>query len=332
MAQNQPIAFDGKPWDAAGARPGYPPPMIDRTMTAAQWGHLTLLAAIWGGAFFFIDVAVAEVAPLTFVWLRLMIAAAALWLYLWVRGQLPLLPAGGFGAMVVLAFLNNALPFSLFAWGMTHIDGGLGSILNATSPIWAVLAAHVFTRDEPMTAGKLAGVGLGLAGVIVMIGPDLLGTVGDQALAQLACLVGALSYSLAGVWARRFRVMAIPPASVAAWQLVLAAAMMAPLALALDRPWLAEMPSASAWAAIVALAVVCSAFAYILYFRLIERAGATNALLVTLLVPPVAIMLSATFLGERLAPQHFGGLALIAVGLAAIDGRLVRRVRSAAFA
>lgn len=321
-------AFENKRREVLPGPAGYVPPMINRTMGSREWGGLLLLAVIWGGAFFFIDVAVAEIAPLTFVWVRPSLAAAALWLYLWVRGHLPALPPGALGAMAVLALLNNALPFTLFAWGQTRIDGGLSSILNATSPIWTVLVAHVATRDERMTPGTLLGVLLGFAGVAIMIGPDLLS--GGHVLAQLACLAGALCYALAGVWARRFRVMGIAPASVAAWQLALAAAMMLPVALVADRPWLAPMPSASAWAAVLALAVLCSAFAYIVYFRIIERAGATNALLVTLLTPPVAILLSALVLGEQLAPQHFGGLAFIALGLATLDGRLLRMVRSAA--
>lgn len=303
--------------------------MINRTMGASEWNSLLLLGLVWGGAFFFIDLAVAEVAPLTFVWVRLSIAAAVLWLYLWARGQLPALPRAAIGAMLILALLNNAVPFTLFAWSQTHIDGGLSSILNATSPIWTVLVAHVATADERMTPAKIAGVLLGFAGVVAMIGPDLLTSLGGQALAQLAALVGAFCYALAGVWARRFRVMRIAPASVAAWQLALAAAVMAPVALIVDRPWTAAMPSATAWGAILALAIVCSAFAYILYFRIIDRAGATNALLVTLLTPPVAILLAAVFLGEQLGPRHFLGLALIALGLAAIDGRLFPRLRPA---
>ena len=305
----------------------HPPPMINRTMGGSEWSSLLLLGLIWGGAFFFIDVAVAEVAPLTFVWARLSIAAAVLWLYLWARGRLPKLPRGALGAMLLLALLNNAVPFTLFAWSQTHIDGGLSSILNATSPIWTVLVAHVATHDERMTPGKIAGVLLGFAGVIAMIGPDLLTTLGNQALAQLAALAGAFCYALAGVWARRFRVMNIPPASVAAWQLAAAAGMMAPVALVADRPWNAAMPSLQAWSAILALAIVCSAFAYILYFRIIDRAGATNALLVTLLTPPVAIALAALFLDEQLGMQHFVGLGLVALGLAAIDGRLLSAAR-----
>lgn len=327
MAPRDLSTFDRNPRDARGGAVVQDPPMINRTMGASEWSSLLLLGLIWGGAFFFIDIAVAEVAPLTFVWVRLSIAAAVLWLYLWARGQVPALPRGALGAMLVLALLNNAAPFTLFAWSQTHIDGGLSSILNATSPIWTVLVAHLATSDERMTPSKLAGVLLGFAGVVAMIGPDLLTSLGAQALAQLAALAGAFLYALAGVWARRFRAMKIAPTTVAAWQLALAAAMMAPVALIADRPWTAAMPSLQAWSAILALAVVCSAFAYILYFRIIDRAGATNALLVTLLTPPVAILLGATFLSEQLGPQHFVGLGLIALGLAAIDGRLLSFAR-----
>ena len=329
MAPRDRDGFDSKRQDASAAGSGYVAPMINRTMGAGEWAGLLLLALLWGGAFFFIDVAVAEVDPLTFVWLRLSLAAAALWLYLALRGQLPALPVSVVGSMIVLALLNNAIPFTLFAWGQTHIGGGLSSILNATSPIWAVLIAHVATSDERMSSGKLAGVLLGFAGVVVMIGPAFF--TGGHALAQIACLSGALSYALAGVWARRFRAMGIGPTSIAAWQLALAAAMMLPVALFADRPWNAAMPSAGAWAAILALAIFCSAFAYVIYFRIIERAGATNALLVTLLTPPVAILLTALFLDEQLAPQHIAGLAFIAVGLATIDGRLFSGLRRSAF-
>lgn len=301
--------------------------MINRTMGSAEWTSLTLLAAIWGGAFFFIDVAVAEVAPLTFVWLRLSLAAAALWLFLWLRGGAPLIPRTAIGTLLAVALLNNALPFTLFAWAQTRVDGGLASILNATSPIWTVLVAHYFTSDEGITPARLIGVLLGFAGVVAMIGPNLSSLSSAQVLAQLACLGGALCYAMAGVWARRFRTLGVPPASVAAWQLLLSATMVLPLAMLIDRPWTAAMPSVGAWGAIIALALVCSAFAYILYFRLIEKAGATNALLVTLLTPPVAILLSWAFRGERLASWDLVGLVLIAAGLAAIDGRLLRRRR-----
>jgi drug/metabolite transporter (DMT)-like permease len=156
-----------------------------------------------------------------------------------------------------------------------------------------------------------------------MIGPSLLSSLGTSALAQLACVTASLSYALAAVWARRFKRIGVSPLSVTTGQLTAGALVMVPLSLFVDRPWTHPLPPVSAWAAITALALLCTAFGYVLYFRLIDRAGATNALLVTLLVPPVAILLGSLFLGEQLASQDFLGLALIALGLAAIDGRLV---------
>jgi drug/metabolite transporter (DMT)-like permease len=329
MATRSLHSFESKLREAAAGSHPYAEPMIDRTMHGGEWGRLLLLSVIWGGAFFFIEIAVREVATLTFVWLRLSIAAAALWAFLWLRGDLPRLPAGALGALAVLALLNNVVPFALFAWAQTHIESGLASILNATSPIWTVIVAHFLTRDEGITPARFVGVLLGLGGVALMIGPDMLTRLGDQLLAQLACVAGAFCYALAGVWARRFKAMGVTPTSVAAWQLAAAALIMLPLALIVDQPWTATMPSLAAWSAIFALALICSAFAYILYFQVIERAGATNALLVTLLVPPTAILLGSLFLNEQLAPQDFAGLALIALGLAAIDGRLLSRLRPA---
>ena len=159
-----------------------------------------------------------------------------------------------------------------------------------------------------------------------MIGPSLLSSLGTSALAQLACVTASLSYALAAVWARRFRRQGISPLSVTTGQLTAGALVMLPVSMLVDRPWTHAFPPLTAWGAIIALALLCTAFGYVLYFRLIETSGATNALLVTLLVPPVAILLGALFLSETLAPQDFIGLALIALGLAAIDGRLVSRL------
>jgi len=327
MATLSKDCFDRKARDANESAQGYAPPVIRTQMNRSDWLTLITLALIWGAAFLFISVAVHEVAPLTYVWLRLTLAAAAMWLFLWWRGESAGLPRQVWGSIMVLALFNNAIPFVLFGWGQTHIASGLASILNATTPIWGVVVAHLFTHDEKLSGRKLAGVLLGFAGVTVMIGPALLGSLGNSAFAQLACVSAALCYAFAGVWARRFRVMGLSPISVTTGQLTAGALVMLPLALLIDQPWLDAMPSLKAIGAITALAVVCSAFAYILYFRLIDRAGATNALLVTLLVPPVAIFLGSLVLHEVIEPRDFLGLGLIALGLAAIDGRLFRRFR-----
>ena len=323
MKPIDPKAFERNRAEAAEVPAGDTPPMIRTTMNRSDWMILAVLAVIWGGAFFFIGVAVKHVSPLTYVWLRLTVAASAMWIYVKVRGEQVGLPRQVWAAIVLLALLNNALPFTLFGWGQTHIASGLASILNATTPIWGVVVAHFLTSDERMSPRKIAGVLLGFGGVATMIGPALLSNIGTDGLAQLACVAASLSYALAAVWARRFRRLGVSPVSVTTGQLTAGAIIMLPMSMIVDQPWTKAVPPLTALGAITALGLLCTAFGYVLYFRMIDRAGATNALLVTLLVPPVAILLGALFLGEALAPQDFIGLGLIALGLAAIDGRLL---------
>ena len=327
MKPIHPDAFDRNQTEAEAIAGGHNAPMIRVQMNRSDWLILLALALIWGSAFFFISVAVHAIPPLTYVWLRLTIAASGLWLFLWWKQERITLPRSVWGSIFLLALLNNALPFALFGWGQTHIASGLASILNATTPIWGVVVAHFLTNDERMTPAKIGGVLLGFGGVAMMIGPALLSNIGTDGLAQLACVAASLSYALAAVWARRFKRMGLPPMTVTTGQLTAGALMMLPVALLAGPPSNETFPGIAPLAAISALALLCTAFAYVLYFRLIDRAGATNALLVTLLVPPTAILLGAMFLGEALAPQDFLGLALIATGLAAIDGRLLSALR-----
>jgi drug/metabolite transporter (DMT)-like permease len=301
--------------------------MIDTRMNRADWAILLVLSVLWGGSFFFIEIAIDTVAPFTLVLIRVALAAAMLWALLLARRERLPLPPGALAAFLVLALLNNVIPFVMFAWAQIEISGGLASILNATTPIWGVIVAHLLTADEKATPGKVAGVLLGFAGVALMIGTDFLGEIGRGVLAQIACLAATLCYALAGVWARRFRGMGVPPMAVATGQLSAAAIVMVPLVLVFEPPWLAPAPSLQAWWALIALAFFCTSLAYILYFRLLASAGATNSLLVTFLIPITAILLGALLLGERLEARHFAGMALIGAGLAAIDGRLFRRRR-----
>jgi drug/metabolite transporter (DMT)-like permease len=293
-------------------------------MNLSEWAILIALSILWGGSFFFIDVAVQTVPPFTLVFLRVALASLTLFAFLRLRGPLPRFGASTLSAFAVMGLLNNVVPFSLFAWGQTQIGGGLASILNATTPIWGVIVAHLATSDERMTPSKLVGVIAGFAGVAVMIGPDLLRSVGGNVLAQLACVAAALCYALAGVYGRRFRRLGIDPAQVSTGQLAAAALLLLPVTALVDRPWQLAAPPLEAWAAILGLALLSTTFAYVLYFRLIATAGATNALLVTFLIPVTAILLGVTLLGERLEPRALAGMALIAAGLACIDGRLLR--------
>jgi len=294
-------------------------------MRRADWAILLALSVLWGGSFFFIGIAIHSVAPLTLVLIRVALAACFLWILRLIRREPLGLAAKLVPALTLLAVLNNALPFILFAWAQRTIPSGLASILNATTPIWGVIVAHIFTHDERMSPNKIAGVLLGFAGVAVMIGADLLGQIGTNVLAQLACLGSTLSYALAGVYARRFRGLGVTPVGVATGSLTAAACVLLPLVLLFEPPWTAPALNAQAWAALIALAFFCTAVAYILYFRLLASAGATNSLLVTFLIPVTAILLGTFLLGEQLGARHFAGMALIGCGLAAIDGRLFRR-------
>lgn len=294
-------------------------------MSAGDWAILLVLSVLWGGAFFFISVALRGFQPLTLITLRVGLGAALLWLVLRVRGEGMPRGLAAWRALLWLALLNNVIPFALFFWAMLHISGGLASIVNATTPIWGVIVAHFFTADEKATPNKVAGVVLGFLGVVVMIGADAWGGASGQVLPQLACIAGTLCYALAGVYARRFGALGVTPLAISAGSLAMAAVAMLPFALWLEAPWRAAMPDMASLTALGGLVILSTALAYVLFFRLIEGAGATNAMLVTFLIPVTAILLGSLVLGERLGPQDLWGTALIALGLVAVDGRLPAR-------
>ena len=300
---------------------------INAAMGATEWMQLIVLSILWGGSFFFVEIAVASLPPLTIVVLRVGLAALALHIIAHLAG---LGIARGWriwGAFLGMGILNNVVPFSLIVWGQQYISGGLASILNATTPFFVVLVAHFLTHDEKMRGGKLVGVIVGFSGVALMLGIDTMTGVDASFFALLAVLGAAASYAFAGVFGRYFRRLGVPPLTAATGQVTMSTVLLLPLALIFERPWELPLPNVEVWAAILALAFLSTALAYILYFRLLESAGATNVLLVTFLVPVSAITLGAIFLDERLQPQHLGGMALIAFGLAMIDGRLFQMIR-----
>lgn len=303
------------------------PTAVDRAMSPAEWATLLALSALWGGSFFFAGVALRELPPLTLVALRVTLAALILHLVLAARGAALPSDGGAWRAFLGMGFLNNAVPFGLIAWGQTHIASGLAAILNATTPLAAVLVAHFLTTDEKMTRNRLAGALVGLLGAVVVIGPAALRGLGADFRPQLAVLAAALSYAFAGVFGRRFRRMGVPPLATAAGQVTASTLMLLPLALLVDRPWTLPTPGPAAWAAVLGLAALSTALAYLLYFRLLATAGATNLLLVTFLIPVSAVLLGWLALGERPAPRHLFGMALIGAGLAVIDGHSVGLAR-----
>ena len=293
-------------------------------MGVRDWTLLTFLSVLWGGSFFFVETVVDDFRPLTVVVLRVGLAAPALWLMILVTGRrLPGDPAVWL-AFLVMGTINNVIPFSLLVWSQTGIASGVASILNATTPMFTMMVAGAMLADERITRLKVAGIAAGIAGVAVMIGPEALAGPGNDVLAQCAVLGAATSYAFAAVFGRRFKRLRVDPVVVAAGQVTAATLVLAPVALIVEQPFAATMPGADAWAAIAGLALLSTSLAYIIYFRLLETAGATNLMLVTLLVPVFAILLGVAFLGETLGLDHIGGMVLIGAGLLVIDGRAVR--------
>jgi drug/metabolite transporter (DMT)-like permease len=303
-------------------------PPINQPMGAIEWLLLIALSVLWGGTFLFAEIALEEVRPFTLVLGRVGIAALILVVVVYATGHRMPRSWTAWLPFLIMGALNNLIPFSLIFWGQIEITGSLASILNATTPLFTVLLAHFLTRDERMTPGRLAGLALGIAGVVAMVGPAALHGLGLHLLAQIAVLGAALSYAFAGIYGRRFRGQ--PPLVTAAGQVSATTLMMLPLALALDQPWAGTLPGVSTWVAILGLALLSTALAYILYFRILATAGATNLLLVTFLIPVSAILLGVAMLGERLYLEQVVGMLLIGLGLAAIDGRPANWLRGIA--
>ncbi|MEX0405096.1 DMT family transporter [Aquibium sp. LZ166] len=296
-----------------------------RPMSAVVWAQLLLLGAIWGGSFFFARIAVEEIAPFTLVLLRVAIAAAALHVYLLARGISFAPTFLAWRGLLLLGAVNNVVPFSLMFLGQTEIGAGLASVLNATTPFWTIIVASFLVADEKITSGKLAGIALGIAGTAVMIGPGLLAGLGGPVWAKLALIGTALSYAFAFVVAKR--ITGLSPTLIATGQLTASSVIMVPIVVVLDDTSQMLTASAQTWSAVLGLALLSTAFAYILYFRILASAGATNASLVTLIVPVSALLLGILFLGERLEAFEAVGIGLIGCGLLVIDGRAVTALR-----
>jgi drug/metabolite transporter (DMT)-like permease len=292
-------------------------------MSASQWLLLGFLSVLWGGSFFFVAVALGELPPLTLVAARVAIAAAILAALIAALG--PRWPgrASEWSAFAVMALFNNVIPFTLIAHGQQQITSGLASVLNATTPLSSVLLAHVLTADEKLTPNRLAGVLLGIAGVTVLVGPEAIAGRSASVLGMLCVLGATLSYALSGLWGRRFK--DTPPAVAAACQLVCSSLFIVPLALVLDRPWHLQTPSAPVIVAVLGLAALSTSLAYVVFFRILAVSGATNVMLVTLLVPVNAILLGTALLGEEFTLRHCLGAVLIAAALITIDGRMLRQ-------
>ncbi len=296
--------------------------MQPRRMKGSDWLQLILLALVWGLSFFFTEICLRDLGPATLAFGRVTTAALALLALAVLTGQSLPHGLGDWAPLAVMGLLNNALPFTLIMWGQTRIDSGLASILNATTPLFTFVLAHFLTADERMSRRGLAGIAIGFLGAVVLIGPGALAGLGAQSWAQIAVLGAACCYACAGIYGRRLRHLS--PVVAAAGMTATAGVILLPLAALTEAPWTAR-PDMLTWLALLGIGLVSTAFAYILYFRILASAGTTNLLLVTFLIPIAALLLGTLILGESISASALIGMALIFTGLAVIDGRLFAR-------
>ena len=297
---------------------------VRKRMGIRLWGSIGLLSVLWGGSFFFVEIAVTQLPPFSIVCCRVGLASLVLLGYVQLTGRTMPRTMSVWGSFLIMGVLNNLIPFSLIVWGQRHIDSGLASILNATTPIFSVVLAHVLTRDERLTTNRMTGVLVGWIGVAILIGFEALNGVGLHLASQIAVLGAACAYACAAIYGRRFS--AFDPVVVATGMLCGSALMMTPIALIIDQPWQLS-PDTVTLAALFGLAILSTSLAYIIYFRVLASAGATNLLLVTFLIPVSAIGLGVVVLGEQIGWSAFVGMILIFAGLVVIDGRVLGWMR-----
>lgn len=295
-----------------------------KDISARAWAGLVLLALIWGASFLSVRIALIEVPVITSVLHRTFWAMLVLWAVVAVmRLPLPRDPRI-WGAFLVMGCLNNVIPFALMAWAQLHVETGLASILNASTAIFGVIVAALVLADERLTLRKAVGVTIGFLGVATAIGLDALAGFDLRSVAQIAVIAGTLSYALAGAWAR-LRLSGLAPEVAAAGMLTGSTFVLLPAALLIDGLPRFDLAPLT-WVAMGYYSLIATAGAYLLFYRVLASAGSGNAMLVTLLIPPVAILLGAVVLGETLHPSAFVGLALLVLGMLILDGRPLARL------
>ncbi len=296
---------------------------MTQNISSRSWIELGLLGLIWGGVFLATRIALDEISVLHAVTHRLIWAAVILWVYvLWKGYRIPRSPRI-WVALLVMGALNNIIPFTLLNWAQLSIESGLTSIFNASTALFGVVVAAIFLKDERLSLRKSIGVGVGFLGVVMAIGPAAITQFDLRSVAQLAAIAATLSYAFAGVWARKFLSDLTP--QVAAMGMVTASALtMLPLSWVIDGP-LPMMMSVTTWGAVLYYALVATALAYLLYYRILKAAGSGNLMLVTLIIPPIAIFLGAWLRDETIPTLAYFGLGLLALGLLILDGRVFKR-------
>lgn len=290
----------------------------ENTLNGTVWVLLISLSLLWGGSFLFVEFALLDYPPLTIVALRVAIGALVLQCVIRLQGLSFPLDLKSISLFTIMGGLNNVIPFSLIVWGQQSIDAGRASVLNATVPLFTVLLAHWLLTDEKLTAKKIMGVVIGFAGVFVLAGPSVFNSeVANSVVGQLAVIGAAVSYAFASIFGRQLN--RYEPQVSATGMLTASAVLMVPFAMVMESSdWV--RPGVLSTLSVVALGFACTALAYLLYFKILTKAGSSNLSLVTFLIPPSAILMGVVFLHEKLALTDYAGIALIMIGMGIATG------------
>ena len=276
---------------------------------------LLALATLWGGSYTFIKLGVATIPPITLIAARTAIAGLLLLVIMRMRGVSMPMDGATWRRFIFQACLNSVIPWTLIAWGERFVDAGLATILNSASPIFTFLFTAAITRHEAASPRKLFGVIAGLAGICLIVGVDAFRDLGEDIVAEVAIVAATICYACAAIFSRGFK--GLDPMAPAAGSLIAGAAVLIPLSLAVERPWTLT-PSTSSLLALLALAVFSTAIAFVIYFRLIQTLGSVGTTAQAYLRVPIGVALSVAFLGERLSPTAWTGLACVVIGVAAM--------------
>ena len=290
--------------------------------TLKDYLMLMLLASIWGASFLFIKIAVETIPPLTITAGRITLAAFILFTAAKMAGQTR--PQGMRNWMIICgaAFFGNVLPFTLISWGEIKVDSGLAAVLMSLMPLATIILAHFFTTDEPLTKRKVIGLIVGFTGVIILIGPTALNSLGAEMIAQIAIAFGAVSYSIASIMAKRLH--NIPGRALAAWVMIISTIMILPASLIVDQPWTLS-PAPMALAAVVMLGLFPTALAMLLLLQILRKHGASFLSMNNYMVPVFGVMWGVIFLAEKPSPESAIALIFILSGIAITRVRITRK-------
>ncbi len=294
---------------------------MNKSMKLTDWLLLFLLSLLWGGSFFFNEIVLRQLSPFTLVFARVSLGAVFLWLFVFISGERPKLSGQLVIVSLVLGVFNNFIPFSLIVWGQQFIEGGEASIINASAPLFSAILGQFLRGGEKLTKNRALGLLVGWVGVFLLVGQTGVSGTGNMLLGRLSVLGASLCYALGAIYGRRY---SFPPKVLAAGMLTAAALYLIPFVVFIDKPWDINIHTAT-WLSMISISLFSTALAYIIYFRLLARVGATNLLLVTFLIPLTALILGMLFLGETPGWRSFLGFGIITVGLLIVDGRFLKK-------